>query len=179
VLTFVGADQGQPAVAASDEPARAAQELEFLLGEGPGREAAARRRAVSAAGRQLRERWPGYGAGLAELGIDEVAAVPLRLQGGCIGSLAVFDPLPGFAAGFVSVAEALTRTVVLGPDADPELYGGTDHRAVVHRAADLVSAQAGHPVEDALELIKARAFSGGEPVHEVAVRIVRGELRLA
>jgi hypothetical protein len=176
-IALVGADHGQLAVAASDKAAQAAQELEFVLGEGPARDATVRRCVVSASGPQVRERWPGYGAAVGELGIDEVVAVPLGLGAKCVGSLTVFDPRPGFADVFTEVAEALTRTVILGPHPDPGLYGETDHRAVVHQAAGMVSVQAGCSLGDALELVKAHAFSEGEPVRNVAQRIVRGELR--
>ncbi|WP_240044944.1 hypothetical protein [Streptomyces alboflavus] len=47
-LTLVDADQSQLAVAASDEPARVAQDLEFMLGEGPTRDATTGRRLVFA-----------------------------------------------------------------------------------------------------------------------------------
>lgn len=179
-LTLVSATLDQLALAASDEPARAAQELEFLLGEGPARDATREARPVSAAGTTLAGRWPGYGPALAELGIAEVTAVPLRLLDVCVGALAVFDPAPGIVGSAVltEVAEALTRSMILDVDADPGLYGATDLRPVVHQAAGVVCVQLHCPVADALELIKARAFTEGTSVHSVATRIVRGELRL-
>ncbi|MET7384757.1 ANTAR domain-containing protein [Streptomyces sp. NPDC005529] len=177
-LSYLAADRSQLAVAASDEPARAAQELEFLLGEGPATDASAAGAAVRAAGPELRERWPVYGTALPELGFDEVAAVPLRQHDTCVGSLTVFDPRPSSTGSLTEVADALTRTMVLGPQADPGLYGGTDVRAVVHQAAGMVSVHTGCAVADALELVKARAFSEGLPVDTVAERIVGGELLL-
>ncbi|MGQ4385062.1 GAF and ANTAR domain-containing protein [Streptomyces sp. SAS_270] len=177
-VTFTGSDHSQLAVAASNDQARAAQELEFVLGEGPTRDAMVRHRTVRASGARLRDRWPGYGPEAEELGIKEVVAVPLTLRDSCLGSLTVFDPGPGLTTVFTDIAEALTRTMVSGPQADPEFYGGVDHRAVVHQAAGMVSVQAACPVADALELIKARAFSEGEPVQDVAARIVRGDVRL-
>ncbi|MER6420529.1 ANTAR domain-containing protein [Streptomyces sp. NPDC001137] len=80
---------------------------------------------------------------------------------------------------FAEVADVLTRTMILNPAGDPELYGGTDLRALVHQAAGMVSVQLDCLVSDALELIKARAFTEGVSAHVVADRIVRGELRLA
>ncbi|NNN37610.1 GAF domain-containing protein [Streptomyces sp. S3(2020)] len=179
-LTLVGATFDQLALAASDEPARAAQELEFLLGEGPARDATRELRPVSAAGRALYDRWPGYGPALAELGIARVAAVPLSLGDTCVGALAVFDPVPGLVGpdAFMEVAEALTRSVILSPDGDPGLDGGVTVRAVVHQAAGMLSVQVDRPVGDALELIKAHAFAEGRSAHSVATRILRGELRL-
>lgn len=180
-LALLGSDHSQLAVAASDDPSRAAQDLEYVLGEGPCRDAAAGRCRVTASGPAIERRWPGYGPAVTALGFGEVVAVPLETPDGCLGSLAVFDPRPGIAgsAVFTEVTEALVRTVLLGPDADPELYGGTDHRDTVHQAAGMVSVQAHCRVEDALALIKAKAYADGVPVNEMARRIVHGRLRLA
>ncbi|GAA0493238.1 GAF and ANTAR domain-containing protein [Streptomyces olivaceiscleroticus] len=180
-LTLVGSDQSQLAVAASDKGSRAAQDLEYVLGEGPGTDAAAGRHRVSATGLDIEQRWPAYGPAVTALGFDEVIAVPLKTPDGCLGSLAVFDPRPGAATNtvFADVTEGLVQTMLLGPDADPELYGGTDHRDAVHQAAGMVSVQERCPVGDALALIKARAYADGVPVNEMAERIVSGEFRLA
>ncbi|MBO4254688.1 ANTAR domain-containing protein [Streptomyces griseorubiginosus] len=180
-LTLVGADSpDELTVAASDESARAAQELEFLLGEGPARDATVEVRPVMAAGPGLAVRWPGYGPAVTELGIDEVAAVPLSLAGVCVGALAVFDPAPGFVGtdSFTEIAEALTRSMILSPDGDAGLYGAAELRAKVHQAAGMVSVQLECPVADALELIKARAFAEGVSARSVAERVLDGELRL-
>lgn len=180
-LTLVGTDHAQLAVAASDEPSRAAQDLEYVLGEGPSRDAATGIRPITASGHIVEERWPGFGPAMTALGFAEVVAVPLRTSSGCLGALAVFDPRPGLATPGVlaEVAEALVRSVLLGPDADPELYGGTDHRESVHQAAGMASVQARCSVADALALIKARAYTDGVPVNDIARRLMRGELRLA
>ncbi|MGW3142678.1 ANTAR domain-containing protein [Streptomyces sp. NPDC001139] len=179
-LTLVGAEFADLALAASDEPSRAAQELEFLLGEGPARDATSTAGPVTATGDALARRWPGYGPALGELGIAEVAAVPLNLDGSCVGALTVYDPAPGVAgtSAFAEIAEALTRSVILGPAGVTDLYEGIDLRARVHQAAGMVSVQLDCPVADALELIRAHAFGEGVPAHRVAERIVEGELRL-
>ncbi|MBE8475848.1 GAF and ANTAR domain-containing protein [Streptomyces justiciae] len=179
-LTLVGATPDQLALAASDEPARAALELEFLIGEGPARDAIRRARPVSASGAVMTARWPRYGPALAELGMAEVAAVPLSLSGACVGALAVFDPAPGVigSAFLAEIAEALTRSMILSPDGEPGLYGGLDVRATVHQAAGMLAVQLDRPVEDALELIRAHALTEGASAQSVAARILRGELRL-
>ncbi|MEU5434655.1 GAF domain-containing protein [Streptomyces sp. NPDC020719] len=179
-LTLVGADMAQLALAASDQLARNAQDLEFVLNMGPARDAAGSRRTVCASGLAMEERWPGYGAGLAELGLASVIALPLKSQDGCVGALTVFDPRPGLAecGVFGKVADALAESMLLGPDADPDLYGETDHRAVVHQAAGMLSAQINCSLDNALSLIKARAFSWGESPESVARKIVSGDLKL-
>ncbi|WJV47480.1 GAF domain-containing protein [Streptomyces flavofungini] len=179
-LTLVDADHSQLAVAASNEPARVAQDLEFMLGEGPTRDATANCRLVVASRDAIEQRWPCYGPALTTLGIHEVVAAPLDTTGRCFGALAVFDPRPGLVGtqALTDIVGALARTVLLDPDADPELYGGTDHREIVQQAAGVVSVHIGRRVEDALALIKARAFTLGVPLETYARGIVTGELEL-
>ncbi|GGV18151.1 GAF and ANTAR domain-containing protein [Streptomyces spectabilis] len=179
-LTLVDGRQRQLAVAASDGPARAAQDLEFMLSEGPTKDATLRRDLVFVAHEEIETRWPCYGPALTALGIREVAAVPLGSADHCLGALAVFDPRPGLVGtrAFAEIVGALTRTVLLDPDADPELYGGIDHRDVVQQAAGMLSVHAGCQVEDALALIKARAFSGAESLEALARKIVSGDLKM-
>ncbi|WP_327352502.1 GAF and ANTAR domain-containing protein [Streptomyces sp. NBC_01304] len=179
-LTLVDSEQNQLAVAASDEPSRAAQDLEYVLGEGPCRDAAFERRPIHASGTAIGARWPGYGIALASLGVTSVIAVPLQTQESCIGALAVFGPRPGRggSSGLDEVAAALTRIVLLGPDADPELYGGTDHRETVQQAVGILSVRIGCAIDDALALIKARAFAEETSTEVIARRIVHGELNL-
>ncbi|MEV0091383.1 GAF domain-containing protein [Streptomyces sp. NPDC050738] len=179
-LTLLGPDLSQLAVAASDSSARAAQDLEFVLGAGPALDAARGLATVSASGAAVEERWPGYGTGLAALRLAAVVAAPLRTADGCIGALTVFDPRPGLAEGgtLVGVAAALADGVLLGADAEPDLYGGTDLRVVVHQAAGMVSEQLHCPVNDATALIRARAFAAGESPEAIALLIVSGDLKL-
>ncbi|GGL97925.1 hypothetical protein GCM10010129_47090 [Streptomyces fumigatiscleroticus] len=174
-LTLVGQDRAQLAVAASDDASRAAQELEFILEEGPVRDATRCHGLVSAAGpAAIEQRWPGYGPELTGLGLSGVVAVPLEATGLCIGALTLYDPRPD-TRGFetcTEVAEGLTQTVLLGPDPDPELYGGTNHRDLVHRAAGAHAVRTGRSVADALALIKARAFARGVATETVARQIL-------
>ncbi|MET8687420.1 GAF domain-containing protein [Streptomyces sp. NPDC004732] len=176
-ITLVDSTQNQLAVAVSGEPALAAQDLEYVLGEGPCREASYRRRPVHSAGDEIERRWPGYGPGLTSLGITSVLAVPLETQTGCFGALAVFDPRPGLvgSAGLAEVTDALTRIVLLGPDADPELYGGTDHREAVQQASGVLSVRVDCSISDALALIKARAFAEETTTEAIARRILDGD----
>ncbi|MFD9904426.1 ANTAR domain-containing protein [Streptomyces sp. NPDC059063] len=180
-LTLVDADHSQLAVAASNEPARAAQDLEFMLGEGPTRDATAGSRLVSASYAGIEQRWPCYGPALTALGIREVAAMPLDASDRCFGALAVFDPRPGLVGtqAFAEIVGALTRTVLLDPDADPELYGGIDHRDLVQQAAGVVSVHMSCSADDALAVVKARAFSRGVSLEWLARRILSGEIRLS
>ncbi|OON78774.1 GAF and ANTAR domain-containing protein [Streptomyces tsukubensis] len=177
-LVLVGPDQAQLSVAASDEHSRSAQDLEYVLGEGPIRDVAAERTLVLASGEALERRWPRYGPALNSLGIASVAAAPLIVPGGCFGGLAVFDPQPGLVESdaFAEIVAALGRLILHGSEADRELYGGADYRPTVQQAAGMLSVRADCSVTDALALIKARAFTEEVTAEAVARRIVRGDL---
>ncbi|MFF3494928.1 GAF and ANTAR domain-containing protein [Streptomyces sp. NPDC002795] len=179
-VTLVDIDRNQIATAASDEHARAAQDLEYILGEGPARDAVRDRCAVAASGPVLTDRWPGYGAAAEGLGIGGVLAVPLRSADSCIGALAAFGVRADAASTttVTQVADSLTGNVFLGTDAVPGLFGGIDYRAEVHQAAGMVAVQLGCRIPDALELVKVRAFADSRPLGEIAQDIVQGRLRL-
>ncbi|WP_372349598.1 hypothetical protein [Streptomyces sp. KL116D] len=134
--------------------------MEYTLGEGPARDAVAELIPVAASGTVLRSRWPGYGPAIESLGIGRVVAVPLQVPGDCIGALAVFDARSATTdiTRFMRVADALTRSFILGREAGDGLSDEIDHRPEVHQAAGMVSVQTGCHVTDALELVSARVL---------------------
>jgi hypothetical protein len=189
-LVLLGRGGGEALVVASDSTARAAQDLEFALREGPSRDASrGPGTLVVASGDGLSERWPRYGPGLVGLGMHAVASAPLVLAGLCLGTLTVLYPRAGSAdtlgPPLSDLTDTLAHTVLLtGADSgaglpdSPLLDGAADLRAVVHQAAGMVSVQSDCTITDALDLIRARAFADDQPIDEVAIRIVQRELRL-
>ena len=183
--------------ASSDVTARAAHDLEVALGEGPAVAAVAQRALIRAGGPSLAERWPLYGPAVEELGVHAVIAVPLELSAACLGALCVYgrDPVirDEVAAAAGRIADALTYTVLLSPD-DPGpgsqdpwdgdgqstalLFAEADYQAVVHQAAGMVSVRCGCGIDDAEDLLRARAFADGRPVESVARGVLRGQTRL-
>jgi hypothetical protein len=100
--------------------------------------------------------------------------------------LTVFDPPadPDRATEAVcTVADALVHTVLLDPDsADPldlPLLAGADHRAVVHQASGMIAQQLGCGTEDALAMLRARAFAEDTPLGAIAVEVVHRRSRLS
>jgi len=188
-VILLGTQRGQALVAASDATARAAYDLEFVLGEGPAHLAIADGRTVQAAGMALGDRWPQYGPAAVRLGVRAVIAVPLQPPAR-LGAMCAYDSRPSIseeAAMAVGViADALPLTLSRAEDdrqpgggvpALP-LFGEADVPAVVHQAAGMVSQQCGCGIADALALLRARAFSAGRPAEEIAADVLRGELRL-
>lgn len=188
--TLRGSRRREVLAASSDGVARGANELEALLGEGPAVDAAAGRVCIRAEGTELRDRWPLYGPAVAELGVRAVVAVPLQVPAACIGALCAYNREPvildDMAAATGRIAGVLTyamlRNAGLAESADGlpamPLFDEADHQAVVHQAAGMVSVLCKCGVDDAEDMLRARAFSEGQPVEQVALGVVRGETSL-
>jgi len=187
-ITLSGSHQVEAMAASSDEIARAAQEMEFTLGEGPNHDVLATGQAVYSSGLDLMKNWPNYGQTAADLGVRTVAAVPLEGPSKMrLGALAVFEPwlrerelvLPVLR----TVADALTQSVLLdwqptGRHELPPLFEQADYRAEVFQASGLVMVQCRCDFENALAMLRARAFALSTPISQVCVAVVEGRLRL-
>jgi hypothetical protein len=184
-----GGRQTYAVVAASDAAARAAHELEVVLGEGPAAAAVAEGTPIRVGGSALAERWPRYGPAVAELGIQAVIAAPLllphRQPAVCLGALCAYDGRPVIADGTAlatgRIADALTHTVLRTIQADgfPSVFEEADYQAVVHQAAGVISVHCDCGITDAEALLRAHAFAEDRPVADVAQDVVQGKLRLA
>ena len=183
---------GQRAIAvlaASDATARAAHDLEILMGEGPMHALTGKSTPVRVAGPALCDRWPGYGPAVTELGVQAVLAVPLPPTGS-LGALCAYTMQPAITDDAVAaagrIAAALARALAtVAPNqryskGDSALlrFGLTDDLAVVHQAAGMVSAHCHCSIGDALALLRARAFADGQPVEQVALAVVHDGLQL-
>ena len=183
---------GQRAIAvlaASDATARAAHNLETMLGEGPVHALTGRNTPIRVAGPALYDRWPRYGPAVTELGVQAVLAVPLPPAGG-LGALCAYTRQPAItdnsAAAAGRIAAALARALATVPpyqryskgDSALLRFGLTDDHAVVHQAAGMVSAHCRCGIDDALALLRARAFADSQPVEQVAHAVVHYGLRL-
>jgi len=188
--TLYGRRPAAVVTAASDALARAAHDLEIVLGEGPAVTAMTAGVPVSAVGDSLPDRWPLYGPAIGELGVRAVVAVPLRHASGCLGTLCAYSPEPVLPDSVVAaagrVADAVTHTMLLPPPdltadgdvRDVPMFGEMDYQSVVHQAAGMAAVQFGCGIDDAERLIRARAFADGRPVEEVALSVLRRETRL-
>jgi hypothetical protein len=174
----------------SDAVARAAHDLEIALGEGPTMAAMAEAAPVSIADRAMTERWPLFGPAVGELGVRSVHAVPFRRAAVCLGTLCVYSQEPEVGdivtAATGQIAEAVTHTVLLGgPDPDSgdgfpasQLFGAADYQPGVHQAAGVVAARCDCGIDDAEDLLRARAFAESRPLEDIAAAVLRGEADL-
>jgi len=172
-------------VTASDSVARAAHDLEIVLGEGPAVTATAECVSIQLAGAALLHRWPRYGHAVAELGVRAVVAAPLRGGTECLGALCAYDDEPIMKNDVLAttdrIASTLTQSVLRITQAEDP--GGIitehDYQAVIHQAIGMISVYRGCGVGDAEALLRARAYSDGRPVSDVAQDVVRGRTRLS
>ncbi|MGW4849322.1 GAF domain-containing protein [Nocardia brasiliensis] len=187
-VTVVGHTGDELLVATSDSTARAAHDLELVVGEGPGHEVLAGGRLVTAEATELTTRWPQYGPALTELGVRSVVAVPL-VSSQVIGALCLFTdqsvPLTEISSAAAKVADALANTVLLtasgtAPDGSPRgiLLDEADYLPALHQAVGMVAVQCTCDLDAALALLRARAFTENVTVTEIARRVLQDGYQL-
>ncbi len=171
-------------VGASDVQAALAEQVEFTVGEGPSTDSYTSRRRVQVAdigttGSQGWNRWPTYTAELlARTSYRAVFAFPLMAENSVMGALNLYRSAPG-PAGDVEDIVALTSlmsTHLLGEQrgSDQRWLEGplALRRFQVWRAQGLIM-QANHiTAEQALDLLRAAAYTQGSLVEDLAADIL-------
>ncbi|MEU2348534.1 GAF and ANTAR domain-containing protein [Modestobacter sp. NPDC049651] len=174
-------------LAASDARARTLEDLQFSLGEGPCVDASQGGRPVlqpdlaQTGGR----RWPVFAAAAADAGLAAVFAFPLRVGGIRLGVLDLYRTTAGVLAAdelglALSFADAATavllhlqaRAAGRGPPLGS--LAVLDDHAEVHQATGVVSVQAGVPLQEALLLLRARAYAEQRPIDALARDVLSG-----
>lgn len=165
---------------ATDWVAGRLEDLQEVVGEGPGWDAHDEDEAVGGALGNT-TRWPTFvPAAMQELGTIWVCAAPIRAAGGRIGVLTLYW------AQVQEVDPDLSAVQFLADVVGAAFYQSTDKdlvervpwfsRAVIHQAAGIIVAQLSVPVEDAMALLRAHAYASGKALNAVAEKILSGEL---
>ena len=190
-IVLFGDDGHVATMSVSDAAMGRLEELQFVLGEGPGVEAHASGRMVwepDLAG-PGRTRWSAYASAAADEGIRAVFAFPVRTGGVRLGALDVSRRAPGpldrsQTTIAVQLAELATAAMLFLPPgmasqdrrADSEVTGRV--RARVHQAAGMISEQLDVTVGEALARLRAHAYAENEPIDDVAGDVIARRLRL-
>jgi hypothetical protein len=181
-------DEGPAAtVAATDDTALQLEELQFSLGEGPCVDASRSGRPVLQPdlARTAPALWPAFAAGAQTAGLVAVFAFPLRVGGIRLGVLDLYRSVVGGLSAeqlvdALSFADAATALLLYlqgraaGWDLPADSLVLLDDRAEVHQATGMVSVQAAVPLQEALLLLRARAYAGQRPIGEVARDVLDG-----
>lgn len=193
-LVFDGASTGT--LGSSGNDARALDELQFTVGEGPCLESVSLCAPVMVndLADPAEQRWPVYGRAMLDLRIRGVYAMPVVVAGEYVGALDLFSALPirlaaEQFAGAIAAAELAGIPVLDLLDADlhaavsdPDSSAWTDlnalSRAEVSQATGMLVAQLGIEPAEALLRLRAHAYAAGRAATEVARDILERRLRL-
>ncbi|HVA04150.1 MAG TPA: GAF and ANTAR domain-containing protein [Acidimicrobiales bacterium] len=187
-VSLMAPAHAQSVASAFDGTARAIQDLEFTLGEGPALDSYAEGRPVLVDDvGNLDGRWPQFSTAVAAMGVRAVFALPLQSIRTRIGVLVLYRDEAGALsegelADALGVADLITQLVlVMQSEAGAETVAWaldvSDHRAVVHQATGMIAVQIEADVEEALVRLRAYAFAAERPIREVAGDVVTGHLR--
>jgi hypothetical protein len=161
------------------------EDLQFVLGEGPGIEAHQTDRVAWEPDLELaaRSRWPAYSPAATGEGVAAVFAFPLHVGGIRLGALTVYQrrrgPLhPDQTKGAIELAEVAADALLSlqahleagGAPGGIDLAGGL--RARVHQAAGMISEQLDIAIGDALARLRAYAYAAQRPIDDVARDVV-------
>jgi hypothetical protein len=184
-------DTGNHAViCATDDVSARIEELQVTLGEGPCVDAVARGGPVLVADLadptdRAVERWPAFLGSATEAGVRAVFAFPLQIGAIQIGALDLYRARPGaLSEGELSAALLATESASLGLLAQQATGDGladvddlSSYDAKIHQATGMITVQLDVPIEQAFLLLRARAFSTGRALHEVAALVVERRMR--
>lgn len=193
-LVFDGASTGT--LGSSGGIARALDELQFTVGEGPCLESVMTSAPVMVAdlADPREQRWPVYGRAMLDLRIRGVFAMPVLVAGEYVGALDLFREAPGRLAeeqfaGAIAAAELAGIPVLDLLDADlnaavndPDSAAWAElnalSRAEVSQATGMLVAQLGVEPAEALLRLRAHSYTVGRSATEVARDILERRLRL-
>jgi hypothetical protein len=171
-------------LAATDGPATAMEDLQRTLGEGPCLNAFRERRPVLEHDlAHATARWPGFAPAAAEAGIAAIFAFPLQIGAIRLGALDLYRDTPGLLDS-LQLAEALdyadaATTILLDLQYQaapgglhPQLAMAVDNHRAIHQATGIITVQASVRMNEALLLLRARAYAEERPLLELAEDVV-------
>ena len=177
-------------VAATEGTAQIIEDLQFNLGEGPCVDSVKSGRPVlhGDLAETASQLWPGFTAGALDAGVAAVFAFPLQVGAIMLGALDLSRDTAGplkdadvrEAVALSGAATALLLHLQMSsvPGEVPiDLADRLIDRAVVHQASGMIAVQMDADLADALTVLRARAFSSGRPIIDVARDVVARNLR--
>jgi ANTAR domain len=182
-VTLCYTETARLTVCATDEIAARLEDLQDVLGEGPGPDAYITGRMIRATlGERAVRRWPAFAAAAhAELGSVAISAIPIQPGIDVLGVLTLYQyparPLEKDPTMAQFVADTLGAALLRDGGLQEDLGNGPwSSQAQVHQAAGMVIAQLGVGPEDALALLRAHAYADGASMAVIARAVVERRL---
>ncbi|KAA0943206.1 ANTAR domain-containing protein [Streptomyces apricus] len=181
---------GRELVWFSDATSKRLEDLQFVLGQGPGLllDDESSVREVPDLEQALAQRWPQYATEATLLGIAALFVWPVHIGAVEVGTMTGYRRTPGLlgerqsANGWL-VAEALAEYVLnhwpatVGDREGDGLPGGVGlHRAEVHQATGMLSARLRIPLPEALDRLRAQTYISRLSLTDTAHAVLRREL---
>ncbi|MBR7829288.1 GAF and ANTAR domain-containing protein [Actinospica sp. MGRD01-02] len=182
---------------ATDEVATAISEAQYALGNGPSLRAFADHapvQAIDLSDHHDAHAWPVFAHRAQELDVGAVFALPLAIGAIAVGTLELYRRAPGaLSESDTGVALLLADTATLGVlrvyagggeteyrrgDGEMSWLGGQADFDEIHQATGMVMVQCGVEAEEALLRLRARAFTDGVALGELAREVVARRVRL-
>ena len=192
-ISTIGGIQHPETLCASDRIAGHVDEAQLDLGEGPCWDAAAANDWIDAShfAEDTETRWPAFrGAvreSLQEKSIGGLFAFPLSIGGLRVGTVDLYRREGGeLSRSIKDDAEQLGMTAARGVlRASLEMLGQSDDdddprpRAIIHQATGMVLAQLDVTPDEALLLLRGRAFADGQKLRDIARDVIEGRIDFA
>jgi hypothetical protein len=163
------------------------ENLQDVLGEGPGRDAFDLGQPMQTGlDRNAASRWPQFVPAAEEIvGADAVLwAFPMHSAGDVIGTMNLHrlsqSPLVESIDAVQFLADTLAATLLREPSALAEMADASawSSRAVVHQATGMLVAQLGVSIDDALAVLRSYAFANSAHLTDIARAVVERKLNL-
>ena len=181
---------GRELVWFSDATRERLEDLQFVLGQGPGLflQDGTEVRELPDLGRMLGRQWPQYAAEAEQLGIEALFVWPVNIGAVQVGTMTGYRRSTGRLSAQQSsegwlVADTLAQHVLNQWPADngagdgPGHAGAVDlHRAEVHQATGVLSERLGVSLPEALDRLRAQAYSSSLSLTDTAHAVIRREL---
>ncbi|TQM57936.1 GAF and ANTAR domain-containing protein [Humibacillus xanthopallidus] len=173
----------------TDDEAARLEDLQDVLGQGPGptayRTGLQLRAGIGVWGEPVDARWVQFDEAVRDaFGAVRMTAIPVHPDGEILGVLTCHQPadstprLEQDAAQFL--ADAIGVSILKDPDAlATDLSGPWASRAQIHQATGMVVSQLRLSPDEALALLRAHAFAHTWPLARVAAAVVTRELDFA
>lgn len=156
------------------------EDLQDVVGEGPGLDASATGRPVAvwdlASGKSMRC-WPAYAPEAWQAGVQSVVAMPVLAGDAAVGVLTLYARLPGMlTAATLGGAWRLGRTAATMllrlTESDLAAAGERSGKTLAYQASGVVAARHGIAVGAAFGLIRAHAYQYDRTLRRVAADIL-------
>jgi len=172
----------------SDPTSARVEELQVMLGEGPRVDAFTGGSPVLATDLDdpfWLQRWPGFAPAAVGAGARAVFALPLQVGAVRLGVIDLYRAGPGALIGddlaeALAFADAAIELLLAEQLPGAQIPGSTrlfPHRAVVHQATGMISAQLDGPVADAFLRLRAYAYASERSLDHIAAEVVGRRLR--